>query len=203
MGARIAIAIVLLAAPFALGAGCSAEPAASPSAQAAKGDGEVRLTVTRPERGAVTRASTVQVRGRVSRRAIVRVNGAEASTAGRRFRSRVGLRVGRNRIRVVARRAGLAASRRTIVVTRRRPAPPAPVPAPAPTPDPTPVPTPEPTPVQECHPSYAGACLDPYSADYDCAGGSGDGPDYTGTVSVVGDDPFDLDRDGDGVACDT
>jgi hypothetical protein len=55
----------------------------------------------------------------------------------------------------------------------------------------------------DCDPNYAGACLKPDSPDYDCAGGSGDGPDYTGTVRVVGGDPYDLDRDGDGVACDT
>lgn len=53
-----------------------------------------------------------------------------------------------------------------------------------------------------CDPNYSGACLDPNSYDYDCAGGSGDGPDYTGRVEVVGDDHFDLDRDGDGVGCD-
>jgi hypothetical protein len=52
-----------------------------------------------------------------------------------------------------------------------------------------------------CDPNYTGACLDPSSPDYDCEGGSGDGPDYTGMVQVVGDDHFDLDRDGDGVAC--
>lgn len=54
-----------------------------------------------------------------------------------------------------------------------------------------------------CHPSYSGACLSQGAGDYDCAGGSGDGPNYTGTVSVVGYDEFDLDRDGDGVACDS
>jgi hypothetical protein len=53
-----------------------------------------------------------------------------------------------------------------------------------------------------CDPNYAGACLDPNSEDYDCEGGSGNGPDYTGTVRVVGADPYDLDRDGDGIACD-
>jgi len=53
----------------------------------------------------------------------------------------------------------------------------------------------------DCDPSYGGACLDPNSSDYDCEGGSGNGPDYTGTVTVVGDDHFDLDRDGDGVGC--
>ena len=52
-----------------------------------------------------------------------------------------------------------------------------------------------------CDPNYTGACLNPNSADYDCAGGSGDGPDYTGPVQSVGSDPFDLDRDGDGFAC--
>jgi hypothetical protein len=52
-----------------------------------------------------------------------------------------------------------------------------------------------------CDPNYAGACLSPNSSDYDCAGGSGDGPDYTGYVEVVGDDHYDLDHDGDGIAC--
>lgn len=52
-----------------------------------------------------------------------------------------------------------------------------------------------------CHPSYAGACLDPYASDYDCAGGRGDGPLYTGRVTVVGPDVFRLDSDGDGIGC--
>jgi hypothetical protein len=67
------------------------------------------------------------------------------------------------------------------------------------TPEPTPTPEPEPT----CNTNYEGACLKPDSPDYDCAGGSGDGPDYTGLVRVVGIDEYDLDRDGDGIACDT
>lgn len=54
-----------------------------------------------------------------------------------------------------------------------------------------------------CDPNYEGACLKPNSPDYDCAGGSGNGPDYTGPVRVVGDDHYDLDRDGDGEACET
>lgn len=53
----------------------------------------------------------------------------------------------------------------------------------------------------ECNPNYSG-CLDPYSPDYDCAGGSGDGPDYTGTVEVLGYDEYGLDEDGDGIGCD-
>ncbi|MBO9533631.1 MAG: hypothetical protein J7513_11735 [Solirubrobacteraceae bacterium] len=53
-----------------------------------------------------------------------------------------------------------------------------------------------------CDPNYSGACLDPEASDYDCAGGSGDGPEYVdGPVEVVGSDPFDLDRDSDGVGC--
>ncbi|MCZ4499298.1 MAG: hypothetical protein JWQ74_1851 [Marmoricola sp.] len=44
-------------------------------------------------------------------------------------------------------------------------------------------------------------CLPPMS-DYDCAGGSGNGPGYAyGPLYVTGSDPYDLDRDGDGVAC--
>ena len=56
-------------------------------------------------------------------------------------------------------------------------------------------------PASNCHPSYRGACLDPGASDYDCAGGSGDGPLYTGFVRVVGPDEYDLDADGDGLGC--
>jgi hypothetical protein len=51
-----------------------------------------------------------------------------------------------------------------------------------------------------CDSNYSG-CLNPNSSDYDCAGGSGNGPDYTGTVQVLGSDPYGLDADGDGVGC--
>jgi micrococcal nuclease len=79
-----------------------------------------------------------------------------------------------------------------------------------PTPEPTPKPTQAPTaapapptaaPPSDCHSSYTGACLTPGIGDYDCAGGTGDGPNYTGRVNVVGPDEFDLDRDNDGVGC--
>lgn len=43
-------------------------------------------------------------------------------------------------------------------------------------------------------------CLPPAS-DYDCEGGSGDGPLYTGPVEVTGIDIYDLDRDNDGIGC--
>ncbi|SHG87019.1 hypothetical protein [Cognatishimia maritima] len=55
---------------------------------------------------------------------------------------------------------------------------------------------------QSCHPSYQGACLPPNGPDVDCAGGSGNGPIYVqGPIRVVGPDPYGLDRDGDGRAC--
>jgi hypothetical protein len=44
-------------------------------------------------------------------------------------------------------------------------------------------------------------CLPPAS-DYDCSNGSGDGPEYTGTVEVIGTDIYGLDDDGDGIGCD-
>jgi hypothetical protein len=53
----------------------------------------------------------------------------------------------------------------------------------------------------ECDPNYSGACLDPYASDYDCEGGSGDGPEYTGYVTVVGEDHYGLDADSDGSGC--
>jgi len=52
-----------------------------------------------------------------------------------------------------------------------------------------------------CHPSYSGACLRPDVSDYDCIGGSGNGPYYTGRVRVIGPDVFGLDRDDDGWGC--
>lgn len=67
-------------------------------------------------------------------------------------------------------------------------------------PQPEPVVSPS-QPVASCDPSYEGACLRPDAADYDCGGGSGDGPEFTGPVTVVGDDHYGLDSDGDGAAC--
>jgi beta-lactam-binding protein with PASTA domain len=76
--------------------------------------------------------------------------------------------------------------------------------APPPPPSTAP-PAPPPTaPPRDCHPSYEGQCLRIGIGDYDCAGGSGNGPNYVqGTVQVVGPDEFDLDRDGDGWGCET
>lgn len=55
-------------------------------------------------------------------------------------------------------------------------------------------------PASNCHPDYSG-CLKINAGDYDCASGSGNGPNYTGAVEVYGSDPFDLDRDNDGWGC--
>lgn len=67
---------------------------------------------------------------------------------------------------------------------------------------PPPAPAPLVQPAGECHGSYAGVCV-PIASDVDCAGGSGDGPAYVrGPLRVVGEDVYDLDRDGDGIACD-
>jgi hypothetical protein len=53
-----------------------------------------------------------------------------------------------------------------------------------------------------CDSNYTGACV-PIASDVDCAGGSGNGPAYVqGPVRIVGSDVYDLDRDGDGIACD-
>jgi hypothetical protein len=74
----------------------------------------------------------------------------------------------------------------------------------SPPPPPTTQPSPPPptTPARNCHPSYPGACLDPTASDYDCAGGSGNGPKYVqGPVQVRSPDPFDLDSDADGLGC--
>lgn len=61
-------------------------------------------------------------------------------------------------------------------------------------------PPPEPEPEQSCTAGYD-PCLSPAS-DYDCGGGSGNGPEYAyETVRVTGSDPYDLDSDGDGFGC--
>ena len=69
-------------------------------------------------------------------------------------------------------------------------------------PPPTTQPPPPTAPPSSCHPSYPGACLDPAASDYDCAGGSGNGPKYVqGPVQVRSPGPVDLDADSDGTGC--
>jgi hypothetical protein len=53
----------------------------------------------------------------------------------------------------------------------------------------------------DCDPNYAVACV-PVASDVDCANGNGNGPAYVvGPVEVIGDDIYELDRDGDRRAC--
>ena len=72
-------------------------------------------------------------------------------------------------------------------------------------PPPPPPAQPEPAPLAQagagCDSNYADACV-PVASDVDCAGGSGNGPAYfDGVARIVGSDIYDLDRDGDGYAC--
>lgn len=65
---------------------------------------------------------------------------------------------------------------------------------------PPPPPPPTEEPAAQCDPNYTG-CV-PIASDVDCAGGSGNGPAYVrGPIRVIGRDIYDLDRDGDGIAC--
>jgi len=76
----------------------------------------------------------------------------------------------------------------------------APKPKPKPKPKPRVAPPPPAAPKPAgCHPSYT-PCV-PIAEDVDCEGGSGNGPAYVGPVRVIGPDEYDLDRDGDGEAC--
>ena len=64
-------------------------------------------------------------------------------------------------------------------------------------------PAPPPPPPSNCTPGYS-PCLPEGPSDYDCAGGSGNGPAYTKpgvTYRVTGSDPYGLDADGDGYGC--
>jgi hypothetical protein len=92
-------------------------------------------------------------------------------------------------------------------------APPTETPRPSPTLTPTPRSAQPPASQTQsgCHPAYSGGrdratggCIRANVGDYDCWPGSGDGPNFvSGPVKVLvrGVDPFNLDRDGDGWAC--
>jgi hypothetical protein len=58
---------------------------------------------------------------------------------------------------------------------------------------------------RNCDPAYPDVCLHQEIGDYDCAGGSGNGPNYVeGPIRVLPPDPFDLDgNDNDGIGCES
>jgi hypothetical protein len=57
--------------------------------------------------------------------------------------------------------------------------------------------------VSPCDPNYSGACV-PIASDVDCEGGGGNGPAYVkGPVYVIGKDIYGLDKDGNGVGCES
>jgi len=65
-------------------------------------------------------------------------------------------------------------------------------------------PKPQPSPQPNCTSGYSPCLVYHGGADYDCYGGSGDGPYYTepGIVyTVSGSDPYGLDADNDGSGC--
>ncbi len=65
-------------------------------------------------------------------------------------------------------------------------------------------PKPPPSPARDCTSGYSPCLVNHSGADYDCYGGSGDGPYYTepGVVyTVSGSDPYSLDADNDGSGC--
>ncbi len=82
----------------------------------------------------------------------------------------------------------------TVVAPTVTPVPPATAVAPTAVPQPVAAPA-----SQDCTPGYSPCIL--RGSDVDCAGGSGNGPRYVGRVTVNGSDPYDLDRDNDGVGC--
>jgi len=92
--------------------------------------------------------------------------------------------------------AGARLARGTVVTVTVAQAPPV-----VRTTPPRPVPPPTAAP-SNCDPSYPDVCLKTGIGDYDCAGGSGNGPNYVrGPIRVLPPDPFDLDHDGNGIGC--
>ena len=173
-------------------AGLATQPAAAPTTVSAAAP----ATTTAPPATTAAPTTTPKVE-------VPKLVGMKLTSAGQRLASH-GLKL-RVRYRPTARFAAgtvISQSRRigvgvarssaiTLVIAKALPPPPTTQPPPPPT-----------TPSRSCHPSYEGACLDPTASDYDCAGGSGNGPKYVqGPVRVRPPDPFDLDADGDGLGC--
>jgi hypothetical protein len=111
----------------------------------------LRLTVRRlPKR---TSGDSVTIRGTVSRGSTVTLRGRRAWISGNRFRAKLRLRTGGNRITAVARQPGYRTRRVRLRIVRTAPAPPAPTSAPQPT---TATDTPPATPAS-CPPHFSPA----------------------------------------------
>lgn len=151
------------------------------------------LKITSPDQGATVEAETITIRGTVTPGSVVqaKLDHDDESDAGGevaqlvsgegadRFTVALQLEPGENHIRVWAEKPGAEPVFNGVAVVLE-----------------------EPGDQPLCDPNYEGACLDPAASDYDCAGGEGDGPEYVeGPITIVGEDRFDLDSDGDGTAC--
>jgi len=200
----VAVRVAAIAGAVLLVASCG--PADANTVAAAATEEAARTTVTAPATTAAPTTSAPATSAAPQPVVVPNVVGmtvaqAKSALSGARLRWRLTVRwtAASAPGTVVAQSPGGDRSRNpdsviTLIVAQ---APPAPKPAPTPKPEPTT----EVPPAPACHPSYVGACLDPDASDYDCVGGSGNGPKYTGRVTVVGPDVFDLDGDGDGIGC--
>ena len=173
-------------------AGLATQPAAAPTTVSAAAP----ATTTAPP--ATTAAPTTTPKVEVPKLVGMKLTSARQRLASHglklRVRYRPTARFAAGTVISQSRQIGVGAARSsaiTLVIAKALPPPPTTQPPPPPT-----------TPSRSCHPSYEGACLDPTASDYDCAGGSGNGPKYVqGPVRVRPPDPFDLDADGDGLGC--
>jgi PASTA domain len=174
-------------------AGIAAQPAAPTPTTVST---TALATTTAPP--ATTAAPTTTPKVEVPRLVGMKLTSARQRLAGHglklRVRYRPTARFAAGTVISQSRRIGVGVARSsaiTLVIAKALPPPPTTQPPPPPA-----------TPSRNCHPSYEGACLDPAASDYDCAGGSGNGPKYVqGPVRVRPPDPFDLDADGDGLGC--
>jgi hypothetical protein len=175
-------------------AGIAAQPAPAPTTVSTAAPA---ATTTAPP--ATTAAPTTTPKVEVPRLVGMKLASARQRLASHglklRVRYRPTARFAAGTVISQSRRMGVGVARSsaiTLVIAKALPPQP-------PSTQPPPPPT---TPSRSCHPSYEGACLDPTASDYDCAGGSGNGPRYVqGPVKVRPPDPFDLDADNDGLGC--